>query len=97
MLDPVVRSLVAQFRRSSNWDEHLDLELLQKFWPNLVGKQLATATRVTGLHGNTVVINVPDLVWRKQLYQLKKPMLKKISELWGDSRVTEIAFTYENH
>jgi predicted nucleic acid-binding Zn ribbon protein len=96
-MDPVVRTLIAQFRRSPNWDEHLDLELLQKMWPNVVGRHLAATTRVTGLHGSTVVVHVPDPIWRKQLYKLKKQMLKNIAQLWGESRVTEIAFTYENH
>lgn len=97
MLDPAIRSLIAEFRKSQNWDEHLDLELLQKMWPNLVGERLAAATSVTALRGSTVVINVPDLNWRKQLFRMKKPLLGKIAELWGNSRVTDIAFTYENH
>ena len=43
-LDPAIKSLIAQFRKSPEWDEHLDLELLQKLWPSLVGEQLAAAT-----------------------------------------------------
>lgn len=96
-LDPAVRSLIAAFRRSDNWDEHLDLELLQKLWPVLVGDLLGNATSVTAIHGATVVLNVPDLVWRKQLATMKPVLLRKINELWGGQRITEIAFTYENH
>jgi len=96
-LDPVIRSLIGQFRKSPQWDEHLDLELLQKFWPSLVGEQLAGATRVTGLRNSTVVLDVPDLVWRKQLYKMKGKLLQRINELWGTQRITEIAITYENH
>ncbi len=44
-LDPAIKSLIAQFRKSPEWDEHLDLELLQKLWPSLVGDQLAAATQ----------------------------------------------------
>jgi len=95
-IDPTVRSLIAQFRKSPSWDDHLDLELIQNFWPDLVGDQLAAVTKITGLQGSTMVLNVPDLIWRKQLMRMKRQMLQKVNELWGGQRITEIALTYEN-
>lgn len=96
-LDPVYRSLIAQFRRSPNWDERLDLELLQKLWPALAGKQLGAATRIIAIHGATAVVDVPDLVWRKQLVKMKRHLLQRINEPWETQRFKEINFTYENH
>ena len=96
-LDPAIKSLIAQFRRSPQWDEHLDLELLQKLWPSLVGDQLAAVTRIVAIHGATVVLDVPDLVWRKQLFRMKGKLLHRINEPWGTPRITEINITYENH
>ena len=96
-LDPAVKSLIAQFRRSPQWDEHLDLELLQKLWPALAGEQLGAVTRITAILGSTVVLDVPDLTWRKQLRHMKGKLLHRINEVWGTQRITEIAFTYENH
>jgi len=96
-LDKSITSLIGQFRNSPNWDEHLDLELLQKLWPTLAGKQLGTATRITGIHGSTVTLDVPSLVWRKQLMRMKSKLLVRINEPWGTTRITEIAITYENH
>ena len=95
-LDPAIRSLIAGFRKSPNWDEQLDLELLQRLWPALAGEKLGAATSVTAIHGATVVIKVPDLIWRKQLIRMKRQLLDKINEPWGSRRITEIAFTYEN-
>ena len=95
-LDPAIRSLIAQFRRSPAWDDQLDLELIQRFWPDLVGDQLAGATKITALRGSTVVLNVPDLIWRKQLMHMKRQLLQKMNELWGGRKITEIALTYEN-
>ena len=96
-LDPAIKSLIGQFRRSPKWDEHLDLELLQALWPTLAGQSLAAATRITGIRGATVVLDVPDLIWRKQLFRMKTTLLKRINEPWGTQRITEIAITYENH
>jgi predicted nucleic acid-binding Zn ribbon protein len=95
-LDPAIRSLIATFRRSPNWDEQLDVELLQHLWPTLVGDKLAAATSVTTIQGSTVVLNVPDLVWRKELVRMKRQLLQKLNEPLGNGRITEIAFTYEN-
>ena len=91
-LDPTIRSLIGQFRKSPQWDEFLDLELLQKLLPSLVGEQLASVMRVTALYGSKVVVDVPDKIWRKQLYQMKPRLLKRINELWGIERITEIQF-----
>src|SRR5262245_28730630 len=96
-LDPAIRSLIATFRKSPNWDDQLDLELLQQLWPTLAGSGLAGATRVVAIQGTTVVLNVPDLIWRKQLMRMKRQLLKKMNEPWENGRITEIAFTYENH
>ena len=95
-LDPAVRSLIAQFRKSPNWDNQLDLELLQRFWPDLVGEQLAAVTRITAIQGARVIMNVPDLIWRRQLMRMKRQILQKLNEPWGGQKITEIAFTNEN-
>jgi predicted nucleic acid-binding Zn ribbon protein len=95
-LDPAIRSLIGQFRRSPVWDATLDLELIQRFWPELVGEQLAAATKVTAIQGSRAVLNVPDKIWRKQLLAMKPQLLQKINEPWGGRRITEIAITYEN-
>jgi predicted nucleic acid-binding Zn ribbon protein len=94
--DPVLRHLIAQFRLSPNWDEQLDLELLQKLWPTLVGDTLASATSVTGVHGARVVVNVPDLIWRKQLTRMRPQLLAKMNAPWATPWIKEIAFTNEN-
>lgn len=95
-LDPAIKSLISQFRKSPEWDEHLDLELLQKLWPALVGEQLARVTRITGIVGSTAVLDVPDRVWRKQLYGMKGKLLHRINEPWGVQRIKEISITNEN-
>jgi predicted nucleic acid-binding Zn ribbon protein len=95
-LDPVYRHLIAAFRKSPNWDEQMDLQLLQKLWPALVGEKLAASTTIVALQGSRVVLNVPDQVWRKQLIRMKPQLLKRLNEPWAAPRIMEIAFTYEN-
>jgi predicted nucleic acid-binding Zn ribbon protein len=88
--------LLASFRKLPNWDAELDLEVLRKLWPSLVGPKLAGATQVTAVQGSRVVINVPDQIWRKQLSKMRPQLLAKLNEPWATPWVKEIAFTYEN-
>jgi predicted nucleic acid-binding Zn ribbon protein len=95
-IDPAVRRLLASFRNSPNWDNELDLDVLRKLWPSLVGEKLASATTVTAVQGARVVINVPDQIWRRQLYRMRPQLLSKINEPWATPWIKEIVFTYEN-
>jgi predicted nucleic acid-binding Zn ribbon protein len=94
--DPALRRLLASFRKSPNWDAELDLEVLRKLWPSLVGPKLAGATTVTAVQGSRVVINVPDQIWRRQLYKMRPQLLAKMNEPWATPWIKEIAITYEN-
>ncbi len=96
-VDPAVRRLIATFRNSPNWDAQLDLELLQKLWPDLAGPKLAKVTSIVAVQGSRVVLNVPDQIWRKQLFRMKPELLAKMNEPWPSAWIKEIVFTYENH
>jgi predicted nucleic acid-binding Zn ribbon protein len=95
-IDPAVRHLIATFRKSSNWDNQLDLELLQKLWPALVGSNLAEAMTIVAVQGSRVVVNVPDQIWRRQLNKIRPQLLARMNEPWPAPWITEIVFTYEN-
>ena len=95
-VDPAVRRLIATFRNSPQWDDQLDLELLQKLWPSLAGPALAQATSIVAVQGSRVVVNVPDRIWRKQLIKMKTELLARMNEPWPAPWITEIVFTYEN-
>jgi predicted nucleic acid-binding Zn ribbon protein len=94
--DPAVRRLIATFRKSPNWDAQLDLELLQKLWPELAGPKLAQIATIVAVQGSRVVVNVPDQIWRKQLIKMKKELLARMNQPWASPWITEIVFTYEN-
>jgi predicted nucleic acid-binding Zn ribbon protein len=95
-LDPALRSLIATFRKSPSWDSQLDLELLQKLWPELAGPKLAEAAKIVAVHESRVVVNVPDQIWRRQLIGMKGELLRKMNQPWPSPWITEIVFTYEN-
>src|SRR5262245_61152396 len=94
--DPDLRRILSSFRKSPNWDAELDLEVLRKLWPTLVGTKLAGLTTVTVVQGTRVVINVPDRIWRRQLIKMTPQLLARMNEPWATPWIKEIAFTHEN-
>jgi predicted nucleic acid-binding Zn ribbon protein len=94
--DPALRHLIASFKKSPHWDEDLDLRLLQQLWPKLVGESLAAAITVTAVQGSRVVLNVPDQIWRKQLFKMRPELMAKMNAPFATSWIKEISFTYEN-
>ena len=94
--DPALRHLIASFKKSPNWDEELDLQLLQQLWPRIVGESLAGAITVTAVQGSRVVVNVPDQIWRKQLVKMRPQLLAKMNAPFATTWIKEISFTYEN-
>ena len=94
--DPALRHIIAEFRRSSSWDEELDLRLLQALWPKIVGPKLAAATVVEMIDGARVVIRVPDQTWEIQLRAMRSRLLRKMNEPWPSAWIREIGFLYED-
>ena len=95
--DPAVRRVLASFRNSKGWDSELDLEVLRKLWPSLVGSQLGAITSVTAVQGSRVVISVPDNIWRKQLVRMRPQLIAKMNEPWATPWIKEIVFIHENY
>lgn len=96
-LDPSFRRLISQFRNAAAWDQDLEAHLLRSVWPLLVGERLAGVTSVTGVSGSTLILNVPDLNWRRELFRTKHQILKNIKAAWPSSGIKDILFTYEDH
>lgn len=94
--DPALRHIIAEFRRSSSWDEELDLRLLQALWPKIVGPKLAAATVVEMIDGARVVIRVPDQTWEIQLRAMRSRLLRKMNEPWPSAWIREIGFLHED-
>jgi predicted nucleic acid-binding Zn ribbon protein len=61
-------------------------------WPAAVGKRIASNTRAISLIGSSLIVEVEDAVWQRQLSVLENQILKKLEEIAGPSIVSEIEF-----
>lgn len=61
-------------------------------WRAAVGHRLATRTRAVALHRNTLIVEVEDDLWRKNLSLLRAQLLKNLSDLLDDQAPAAIEF-----
>ena len=61
-------------------------------WNLAAGKKIAEHTRVTSLVRNTLVVEVEDAVWQRQLNTLRHFLIRNLRTALGEALVTEIDF-----
>jgi hypothetical protein len=61
-------------------------------WPVAAGKKIAIRTRPTNLVRGTLVVEVEDIVWQRQLNTLRHFLLRNLHKELGGALVTEIDF-----
>jgi hypothetical protein len=61
-------------------------------WALAVGKKIAGHTLAARFVRGTLVVEVEDIVWQRQLHALRHFMLRNLSEVLGEPMVTDIDF-----
>ena len=61
-------------------------------WAMAVGKKIAQRTRPINLVRGTLVVEVEDFIWQKQLNTLRHFLLRNLHKELGEPLVTEIDF-----
>jgi predicted nucleic acid-binding Zn ribbon protein len=61
-------------------------------WPVAAGQKVARHTRATSLVRSTLVVEVGDAVWQRQLSTLRYALLRNLAKELGEALVTEIDF-----
>jgi hypothetical protein len=61
-------------------------------WPGAVGKKIAGRTRASRLFGSTLVVEVDDAVWERQLSALVRQILSNLEKSIGPGVVARIEY-----
>lgn len=61
-------------------------------WPVAAGKKIAKHAKATALVRNTLVVEVGDAIWQRQLSTLRHFLLRNLARELGAGAVTEIDF-----
>ena len=69
-----------------------DEDVARAIWPAAVGKAIAAHTSRLKLVRNTLVVEVEDAIWQKQLFVLSHQILNILHKLTGPSCIDSIEF-----
>lgn len=73
--------------------QHFTLEeLICAAWPAAVGRRLAASTRATAVRRTTLVVEVEDELWRRNLTALHGQILRNLTDLLDAAAPREIEF-----
>jgi hypothetical protein len=61
-------------------------------WSAAAGKKIAAHTRATALVRDTLIVEVEDIIWQRQLSTLRVFLLKNLHSILGEPLVREIDF-----
>lgn len=69
-----------------------DDDLARAVWPTAVGKAIAAHTSRVKLVRTTLVVEVEDAIWQKQLFPLTGQILARLHQVMGRDAIREVEF-----
>lgn len=69
-----------------------DDEILRAAWPATVGKAIAARTSRIRLVRSTLVVEVEDAIWQRQLHLLTGQIVQRLRKITGSDTVRDIEF-----
>jgi len=69
-----------------------DDDLMRGIWPSAVGKVIASHTSRLRVVRSTLVVEVADATWQKQLFALSRQILDRVQKASGSKAITDIEF-----
>lgn len=69
-----------------------DEEIARAAWPTAVGKAIASHTSRIRLVRSTLVIEVQDAIWQKQLHALTSQIVARLRKVTGSDTVRDLEF-----
>jgi predicted nucleic acid-binding Zn ribbon protein len=69
-----------------------DEDIARAVWPTAVGKAIAAHTSRLKLVRTTLVVEVEDAMWQKQLHFLSRQIVARVRKLTGSDTVQDVEF-----
>ena len=67
-------------------------DLARAVWPAAAGKAIAAHTSGVRLVRTTLVVEVEDAIWQKQLHALTRQILERIRKITGSDGIQDVEF-----
>ncbi|MBV9760451.1 MAG: DUF721 domain-containing protein [Acidobacteriaceae bacterium] len=69
-----------------------DDELMKAIWPAAVGKAIAAHTSSARLVRTTLIVEVEDAIWQKQLHGLSLQIVNRLRKIIGTGCIEDVEF-----
>jgi predicted nucleic acid-binding Zn ribbon protein len=69
-----------------------DDDFARAIWPTAVGKGIAAHTVRLKLVRSTLVVEVADAIWQKQLYRMSGQIVERLRRVTGSNTIEEVEF-----
>src|ERR1700733_13682439 len=67
-------------------------ELARAAWPTAVGKRIASHATAKSLVRDSLIVEVDDAIWQKNLFHLRFQILAKLSDVLGSGIIRDVEF-----
>jgi hypothetical protein len=81
---------IAKLRMSQ--DPPAMTEVVKRAWKVAVGKRISGHAKAIALVRSTLVVEVEDFIWQKQLFTLSRPIVEKLATLVGPGVIDDVEF-----
>src|SRR5690349_15287964 len=85
----LIKSLPEVMRTLGSSDEVAEAAAVAA-WKHAAGERLRDHAVATGLNGDTLIVEVPDAIWQKQLSLMKSQLIFRVNSTLGQPRVKHI-------
>jgi len=69
-----------------------DDDIARAVWPVAIGKAIATHTSRIRLVRSTLVVEVEDAIWQKQLHALTRQIVDRLRTVMGNGKIQDVEF-----
>lgn len=76
------QSCIGKFLNSITRDEEVVLVFMRELWPQIVGEELAAKCSPSRLKSNWLVLEVSSEVWKRELANLDRTLVRTINDYW---------------
>lgn len=67
-------------------------ELIEKAWHEVVGRKIAKFARPRRMQGQTLIVEVEDLIWQRQMSYLSQQIFSRLVKIIGSDSPRELQF-----
>ena len=79
-------------KSTNSRDLFTDDDFARAIWPAAVGKAIAARTARVKLVRATLVVEVEDAIWQKQLFPLTRQIVERIAKVTGSDVIRDLEF-----